>query len=78
VKTKIIVGTQPAPLEQRPLCPTCKKRLRPILHQIDWNSNESNYSFAGYGYLGKGVFCTLSCGYAYGLASYRNGRKSNA
>ena len=53
------------PVAKRPKCVYCGKRL-PI---YPWSSDRARY-----GYNAHGVFCSLSCGYYYGLAAAGGGK----
>ena len=66
--------TKPAP-EERPLCPCCRKPLRPHYHTQDdrgmpaWGGNATQRVFAGW--MGYDAFCTQRCAVHYANVVYK-------
>lgn len=64
----------PKPDDENPLCRTCMKELADYW-TLNWPTASRlpiSRSHAGFGYFGNGFFCTLRCGYRYGLRQVRS------
>lgn len=60
------------PKGKRPCCLWCGKEMRPVPmregeHGLFPSFFEKDHVCVRYGYEGRGSFCTLRCGYEYGM-----------
>lgn len=73
MKTKTEWVLRPLPVKSRPRCKQCGTRLAihkdwvGYINPVPWETM-AVYKFEGkYGYEGNGHFCSLHCGYPYGV-----------
>lgn len=58
-------------ISEHPGCLQCGETMR---NTYGWKEGEGRF-ILGRGYLGHGVFCTLTCGYRFALAVVREAAK---